>query len=92
MGLVTNLLSSPWGIAAVAAAGVLGGCVLLRPRKKIGECCPGQSAGFLPQDVNYICKGKMQTINGIEVCVRAAQRCRRGGAPHHAHAIPRVVR
>lgn len=35
----------------------------------IGKCCPGQALGFLPQDVNYSPKGKMKTINNVEVYV-----------------------
>jgi len=50
------------------AAGVLG-YILIKPKTKIGDCCPGQSAGFLPQDINYNCRGKMENINGFQAYV-----------------------
>eukprot|EP00929_Paragymnodinium_shiwhaense_P079352 TRINITY_DN41302_c0_g1_i1.p1 TRINITY_DN41302_c0_g1~~TRINITY_DN41302_c0_g1_i1.p1 ORF type:complete len:309 (-),score=67.33 TRINITY_DN41302_c0_g1_i1:117-1043(-) len=63
-------LASPWAVAGLTTAVGLLGYSLLKPKKPlIGECCPGQSAGFLPQDVNYACKGKMQDLKGVQAYV-----------------------
>ena len=68
--LGSTLISSPLSIAGLTAAAGLLGYLLLKPKKPIiGECCPGQSAGFLPQDVNYAAKGKMEDIQGTPAYV-----------------------
>ena len=50
------------GGAAVATVGAY--AIYKATRPKIGECCPGQSAGFLPQDPNYSPKGEMKDLGG----------------------------
>jgi dienelactone hydrolase len=52
---------------AVMGAGAL--FYLLKPKPKIGECCPGQSHGFLPQDLEYKPKGSMEDLDGLPVYV-----------------------
>eukprot|EP00947_MAST-08B_sp_MAST-8B-sp1_P004831 g4831.t1 len=56
------------GVAVAAAA--VGAYVMLKPKKKeVGACCPGQSEGFLPQDVNYKPQGAMVKIDGASAYV-----------------------
>ena len=51
-------------LGGVAAATIGAYAVYKATRPKIGECCPGQSAGFLPQDPNYVAKGEVKDIGG----------------------------
>ena len=56
---------SSW--AAALGVGAIGAYIIYRatrPKVVIGECCPGQSAGFLPQDPSYAPKGQMLVLGG----------------------------
>lgn len=67
-----STMSMDWstvGALATVAAGAAGAYLLYKSRSKpqIGDCCPGQSAGFLPQDPNYSPKGTIIVIgDGVE--------------------------
>eukprot|EP01063_Lacrimia_lanifica_P001745 TRINITY_DN10901_c0_g1_i1.p1 TRINITY_DN10901_c0_g1~~TRINITY_DN10901_c0_g1_i1.p1 ORF type:complete len:307 (+),score=63.53 TRINITY_DN10901_c0_g1_i1:292-1212(+) len=68
MDSLWTALATPLGVCTTVAAGLLG-YLLLRPKKQIGECCPGQSHGFLPQDDGYACKGTVQRIKSASAYV-----------------------
>ena len=54
--------------AALVGTGALAYYVL-KPKAKIGECCPGQSHGFMPQSADYQPMGSMESFDGLPVYV-----------------------
>mmetsp|Transcript_22885 Transcript_22885/g.71288 ORF Transcript_22885/g.71288 Transcript_22885/m.71288 type:complete len:315 (+) Transcript_22885:117-1061(+) len=52
------------GLAVAGAA-----YVFFKPKAKIGDCCPGQSHGYLPESPDYVPRGKMEEVGGTPMYV-----------------------